>query len=117
MDIPITLLISYLTFSFFIYYQQLYAKNTSSSIRKIDFIITLFGFIGMLFQYGFLIYWGYKVSWIDSIILIVVSLLIQSIWFYAEAKFKIQSVSLISKVGLLAVPISGYFMINTLKLF
>jgi len=107
MSIPINLAISYLIFSFFIYHQHSYVNNNFGIGGKIGFIISLC----LVFSYGFLIYWGYKVSWIDSIILIVVSILIQSIWLTIEQKFKINSESLISKVGLLATPISGYFMI------
>ncbi len=115
MDVSNTLIISYAVFSFFLFYQQLHLKNFQGASEVFVIILGIFTLGGMLFSLGFLIYWGYKVSWLQAAALFGVGFFFQIIWFPFEAKLGLSnSYWVISLAGFIALPVSGYFMWTTL---
>lgn len=111
MDMPITLIISYAAFSFFLFYQQLHIKNFRGSSEAFRAILVIFSFGGMLFGWVFLIYWGYKVSWLQAAVLFGIAFTIKTVWFPIEAKLGLRnSYWFFSLAGFIALPVSGYFM-------
>ena len=111
MDMPITLIISYAVFSFFLFYQQLHLKNFQGASEAFGAMLGIFAFGGMLFGLGFLIYWGYKVSWLQAVALFGIAFAIKIVWFPIEAKLGLRNSYLFfSLAGFIALPVSGYFM-------
>ncbi len=115
MDMPITLIISYAIFSFFLFYQQLHLKNFRGASEVFEASLGIFALIGMLFGLGFLIYWGYKVSWLQAAALFGIAFAIKIVWFPIEAKLGLRNFYwLFSLAGFVALPVSGYFMWSVL---
>ncbi len=111
MDIPVTLIISYAVFSFFLFYQQLHLKNFQGASKAFGAALGIFAFVGMIFGLGFLMYWGYKISWLQAGILFAIAFAIKLVWFPIEAKLGLRnSYWIFSVVGFAALPLSGYFM-------
>jgi hypothetical protein len=65
-DIPASLLASYTLFSFFLFYQRLHLKNFGGASRLFEVLLVLSVAAATLFGIGFLLYWGYRVSWIQA---------------------------------------------------
>ncbi len=111
MDIPVSLIISYAVFSFFLFYQQLHLKNFRGASKAFGAALGIFVSVGTVYGLGFLIYWGYKISWFQAGILFAISLAIMLIWFPIEAKLGLRnSYFTFSLMGFAALPVSGYFM-------
>jgi len=111
MDIPIILIVSYVVFSFFLFYQQLHLKKFQGSSEVFQLGLGIFALLAMIYGLGYLIYWGIKVSWLQAALLFVISLGIKIIWFPIEAKLGLRnSYWVFSLLGFVALPISGYFM-------
>ncbi len=71
--------------------------------------------VGMLFGLFFLIYWGYKVSWLQAATLFGIALALTIVWFPIEAKLGLSnSYWLFSLAGFITLPVSGYFMLAAL---
>jgi hypothetical protein len=111
MDIPISLIINYSIFSFFLFYQQLHVKNFNGSSHIIGALLGISGLAGTIFGIVFLFYWGYRVSWYQAAALFGIAFLIQCIWFLIEAKLGIKNIYWVfSFTGVVVLPVSGYFM-------
>ena len=111
MDIPISLALSYATFSFLLFYQQLHLKNYQGESAIFGIILGAFALISMLFGFGFLIYWGYKISWIEAVTLFGIAFAVQIAWFPIEAKLGMRdSYSFFSLAGFIVMPVCAYFM-------
>jgi len=111
MDISITLIISYVVFSFFLFYQQLHLKNFRGSSELFQLGLGLFALLAMIYGLCFLIYWGINVSWIQAVILFAISIGVNIIWFPIEAKLGLRnSYWIFSLIGFITIPISGFFM-------
>jgi len=111
MNIPLTLIVSYAVFSFFLFYQQLHLKNFRGASQGFATLLGLFALVGMIFGLGFLIYWGYKVSWLEAAILFGIAFAIKVVWFPIEARLGLtNSYWLFSLAGFVALPVAGYFM-------
>lgn len=111
MQIPWQLLIAYTIYNFFAFYQKLHVKNFRGSSQGFLLVLNIFALATTLFGIGFLIYWGWNVSWLQAIAVFVVALVIQSIWFFFEAKLGLrESYFVVSLIGFLVIPVSGVFM-------
>jgi hypothetical protein len=85
-NLPLGLIISYTVFSFFLYYQRLHVKIFQGSSEAFGAMLGLFALVGTIYGLGFLVYWGYKISWIQSGILLAIAYAIKLVWFLIEAK-------------------------------
>ncbi|OKH89055.1 hypothetical protein [Thalassospira sp. TSL5-1] len=111
MNIPASLIVSYSIFSIFLFYQQLHVKKFNGSSHLMGAVLGISGLTGTIFGIVFLLFWGYEVSWYQAVALFGIAFLIQSIWFLIEAKFGIRNLyGVFSLVGLVVLPVSGYFM-------
>lgn len=111
MQIPWQLFVAYAIFSFFAFYQKLHIKNFRGASQSFLLVLNLFALATMVFGFGFLLYWAWSVSWLQAIAVFLVALLVQSIWFFIEAKLGLRNASFImSLLGFIAIPISGVFM-------
>jgi len=108
---PISLIVSYTIFSFFGFYQKLHIKNFRGSSQGFLLALNLFTLIATLFGIGFLIYYGFSVSWVNAGILIAIAFAIKFVWFPLEAKIGIKDLATyFSLLGFLVMPICGVFM-------
>jgi hypothetical protein len=115
MDLPLTLIISYAAFSFFLFYQQLHLKNYQGASEILGAALSILALAGMVYGLGFLIYWGYKVSWLQAGILFALAFAIKLVWFPIEAKLGLRnSYWVFSLIGFVVLPASGYFMWSSL---
>lgn len=113
--IPLGLVIGYSTFSLFHYYQLLHAKNFRGSSNTFNFVLSSFGFLCMIFMYGFLIYVWYKSVWYYPLILFGIGFVLKNIFFALEAYLNIREYYWVfSIIGFVAIPISIIFMIMNL---
>lgn len=111
MEIPWQLFVAYTIYSFFGFYQKLHIKNFRGSSQGFLLALNLFALATMVFGVGFLIYWGWSVSWLQAIGVFVIAFVIQSIWFFFEAKWGLRnSYFMLSLLGFVAIPASGVFM-------
>ncbi len=111
MEIPWNLVAAYAVFSFFGFYQKLHIKNYQGSSQGFLLVLNLFVLFAMLFGLGFIIYWGWQISWLQAIVVFIVAFAIQIIWFAFEAKLKLRNAYFVlSMLGFIAIPAAGIFM-------
>lgn len=108
---PFVLVSSYTLFSFFLFYQQLHVKNFRGASEGFYFLLNAFAFISMLGGLAFLLYYGYKISWLDTLALFGISFVVKAVWFSIEAKLELRNLApFISLIGFIGIPVCGYFM-------
>ncbi len=111
LNVPTPLLISYVGFTLFLFYQRLHIKTFHGSSVIFPFVLNIFALAGMLFGLWFLIYYGYKISWLQAIFLFVLAFLVKIVWFAIEAKIGLRGLALFfSLAGFVGLPVCGYFM-------
>lgn len=115
MDLPINLIVAYVAFSIFAFYQKLHLKNFQGASKGFGSALTIYVMTTTIFGLGFLIFWGVEVSWLQAGILFIIALAIQILWFPVEAMLRLQNLyPMISMAGFIAIPIAGYFMLASL---
>lgn len=65
----------YGVFSIFVYYQQLHGRNFNGGSAAFGFLLSLFGFAGMITGFAYLGYYGWTVSWLGAVVAFVVGIL------------------------------------------
>ena len=69
----------------------------------------------MIFAYGFLLYWGYTVNWMQAVLLLVLSLAIKLIWFPIEARLGLRNqYRRLSLPGFVVMPACALVMLASL---
>jgi hypothetical protein len=105
------LVASYTLFSLFTFYQQLHVKNFRGASQGFSAALSLFALVSMLVGFAFLLYYGYKVSWLGALALLGISLLVKFVWFGIEAKLGIRwAATYISLAGFVGIPLCAFFM-------
>ena len=70
-----------------------------------------FALIAMIGGFAFLIYYGYKVSWLSALGLFGIALVVKFVWFGIEAKLGLREAApFISTAGFVAIPVCSFFM-------
>lgn len=111
MGISANLIISASLFSLFLFYQKLHLKNFGGASEALNIALLIFTFGGTIYGASFLIYWGYKIDWLQAITLFAIGFIAQLIWFSIEAILKLRSLYWVfSLLGFAVIPVSGYFM-------
>ena len=107
----VSLIISYAVFSFFGFYQKLHIKNFKGASQAFLLVLNLFTLTARVFSVGFLLYYGYEVSWVESAVLLGVGFSVKFIWFPIEAKLGLHdSYFIFSLTGFVIIPVCAYFM-------
>ena len=113
--VPASLVVSYVLFSFFLLYQQLYVRNFRDEGRALRAAVGALAVGGMVFAYGFLLYWGWAVDWMQAVLLLVLSLALKLVWFPIEAKLGLrQSYRRLSLPGFVVMPVCAVVMVASL---
>ena len=108
----------YLVYNFFLLGVKLSMQRFRGASQTPGFLLSLLGFGGMCFGYGCLIYYGYNISWIAALTLLVAGYLVTMFIFATllgviTAK-KPDSIFIFGYSGFITVPISGYFMLTSI---
>ena len=94
--------------AFFCFYQQLHLKNFQGDSEAFGAVLGISVFAGMIYGLGFLIYWGYQISWFQAGTLFAIAFAIKLVWFPIEAKLGLRkSYWIFSLLGFAALPVSG----------
>lgn len=110
------LVASYALFSFFLFYQQLHVKNFRGASSGLHTALSLFALAAMLCGIAFLLYYGYKVSWLGAAGLFLISFVVKIVWFGIEAKLRIRHLApYISLAGFVGIPACAYIMWSSLS--
>lgn len=105
------LIVSYTLFSFFLFYQQLHIKNFRGANQGFLALLNVFALVAMVGGFAFLIYYGYKVSWLGALGLLGIALVVKFVWFGIEAKLGLRDAApFISMAGFVAIPACAFFM-------
>ena len=106
-----SLIASYTIFSFFLFYQQLHIRNFRGANQGFLSFLTAFSFASMLGGAGFLLFYGYKISWFDALVLFGIAFAVKFVWFGIEAKLGLGNLAnYISIAGVVGIPVCAYFM-------
>lgn len=106
-----TLVFAYTGFSLLLFYQQLQIKNFSGASQGLLTLLNVFALVAMLFGIAFLVYFGYKVSWLFALALFAIALVVKFVWFAMEAKMGLGAAApVLSLLGFVGIPVCGYFM-------
>jgi hypothetical protein len=107
----VTLISAYAGFSLLLFYQQLHIKNFGGSSQGLLALLNVFALLAMLFGIAFLLYFGYKVSWLFAFALFAIALVVKFAWFAVEAKLGLRSAApVLSLLGFVGIPVCGYLM-------
>lgn len=85
--IELSIIIFFILLSTAVFYLQLYVKHNSHNVGLFHNTVLVSSFLLMIFQYAYLIYFGYTVSWGSMLILGLLYLIFTSIASYFEVKF------------------------------
>lgn len=94
------------------FYQQLHAKHFDGASVKIGFWLSIFGFLGLALQLGYLGYYAWNVSWWAAIVVFFMGIL--TAVFIGGILEKIVGAVVLCLAGFLALPICAYFMFTKL---
>ena len=104
----------YTIYSIFIFYQQSLTRNFRGSSQTFLSVITIFSAIGMLGQLAYFFYYGWNVSWLESLAICVGSTIVGAI--LGSILEKLVGGLVIVFLGFVAIPICGYLMFQTIPL-
>lgn len=108
---PTLLIVSYTLFTFFLFYQQLHVKNFQGASQGFLLLLNVFALVSMAGGFAFLVYYGYKVSWVGALGLFGIAFMVKFVWFGLEAKLHIRHwAPFISMAGFIAIPVCAFFM-------
>jgi len=102
----------YTIYSIFVFYQQSLTRNFRGSSQAFLSVVTIFSAIGMLGQLAYFIYYGWNVSWLESLAICAGSIVIGAI--VGSILERVVGGLAIVFLGFAAVPICGYMMFQTI---
>jgi hypothetical protein len=105
---PISLVVAYVIFSTFAFYQTLHLKHFRGASATFEFILGLSAFAAMICGFIFLVYYGWTVRWYLPLLLVLLSLILQTVWFGIEAFLRVRELpAIISLLGFFVWPIAA----------
>ena len=109
---PNSLIVSSAIYFGLVYNFKKHKKDLSQNNKTLYYFLTIYYYLSLLFGLGFLIYYGKQLSWYMPFVLFIVSGIIGTVGFvFLEVILGELKISIIGIVGL---PISGYYMITTM---
>ena len=104
----------YCLFSTFVYYNQLHLKQSRGKSKFFEIILLAFSLIGMITGFGYLITYGYKVSWWAPFVIIIAGFFFMFFAAFIEKLLGEYGVFWMSLIGFIVWPISAYLMFTTI---
>ncbi len=110
--IPTYLVISFITFTVFRYFQYCYMRDYEGINSSKKLTVDMFNTAGFMFEYCFLIYYGYLTVWYYAVCLFIGSFIIKSILYNLFAKDKKgKLIPFVASLGFFCTPICGGYLI------
>lgn len=112
-QVPLAVLVPYLAYSVFLFYNTLHVHKFKGASMGFQLYLNTHTLIARLASYGFIFYWGWKVSWLQAGLLFLASLIITLLFTMLEARMAkgSQEIALwMSLAGLIAIPILSYLL-------
>ena len=103
--------LAFLIFTLFAHNLQRYAKEFRGASPAAGAVVSLAGLASVVAEYGFLLYYGYKVVWWAPIVLFIASLALMFVTGRLQNKL---GAPLLGLLGLVVAPICGYLMFTTM---
>jgi hypothetical protein len=97
----------YCLFGVFLFYQQLHGRNFRGSSQAFGLLLSLSAFIGTLVGIVYLVYYGWNVSWLATIVIFVLGVLAAIPAMLLE---RLVGAFVLSLLGFVIWPVSAYFM-------
>ncbi len=114
-EFPVNVVIIYSIFSLFQFYQALHIKNFRGSSQTFLLVLNVFAFFGMLFTYGFPIYFAFLSEWYWVLVLFGLSFMLKNLFFAVEVRIKKPELTTyLSIAGFAVLPASAFILINLL---
>ena len=104
----------FIIYSTFLFYQQSLTRNFKGSSQAFLTVLTFFAFGSYIAQIIYFIYYGWTVSWIDSLLITLASIIIGGI--LGSVIERAIGGLLIVYLGFLAIPYCGYMMFKTIPI-
>ena len=104
---------SYLVFMLCLYCQNLHNLSFKGESTGTHLAIQFYVIFGTLVKFGFLIWYGYKVDFISAGLIYLAGFLIVLVGGSLVSK---GGYLLLSMLGLIAVPVAGYFMFSLMPI-
>jgi hypothetical protein len=101
----------YVLFLTFINYQQKHYQNFRGHSVVGEFILGLYAYGGMIVALTFLVYYGFTVEWWAPFVLFLMGIIGMSIMVLVQ---QIIGLEILSILGFIIVPITGYLMFDTI---
>ena len=109
---------AYLVYNLCLLPVKLSMQRFKGSSVVAGFLLSLLGFVGMCFGYGYVVYYGYLISWQSALTLLVVGYLfttfISTTILAALTAMKPHLLFVFGYAGFITLPIIGYLMISQL---
>ena len=100
--------------SMFLFYQQTLIKQFQGASRLFLIFLTWFAFGGYIAQITYFVYYGWNVSWVDSLLISVGGVLMAG--FLGTVLERMVGKWVIVFMGFLGVPYCGYMMFKTIPM-
>jgi hypothetical protein len=101
-------------FSIFLFYQQSLTRQFRGSSQVFQLLLTLFALGGTVAEIVYFLYYGWNVSWVDALLVVVASVVISGI--LSSIVERIIGGMMIVYIGFLAMPFLGYMMFKTIPI-
>jgi hypothetical protein len=102
-------------FSVFHFYQRLHANNFSGGWVAVGRLLSLSAFVWLIFGAAFLIYWGYKISWIEALCVYASGFVFTTVAVSIEKLLGMRDLMyFISISSLIALPLLAFGMLSAI---
>lgn len=109
-NINFDVLIYYVIFSIFVFYQQLHVKNFGGASQGFQALLSVFAFVGMITGVGFIVYYAFQVSVVGAVIIFLVGLLSAFVGSIFE---RFLGAHTLSFIGFIGWPLCAYLMFTS----
>jgi hypothetical protein len=109
-NVNFDILIYYIIFSIFVFYQQLHVKNFGGASQGFQALLSVFAFVGMITGVAFILYYAFLVSVVGAVIIFVAGLLAA---FIGPIFAHFLGTHTLSFVGFIGWPLCAYLMFTS----
>lgn len=102
----------FLILSTFIFYQQLHLKNFRGASKGFEALLGTSVLLGMVFSIGFLVYFGWSISWVGALAIFGVSII--GAGFIGAIAEKLFGGLPLSLLAFVAWPVCAYLLVTGL---
>ena len=105
----------YALFSFFVFQQQVHAKNFRGGSVAYGFALSTFAFVGMLVGFAYLGVLGYSTTWWLPVPILIAAALISGLASGILSRSP-ERLAILGAIGFIATPVCAWFMFSCIKI-